>query len=61
MWNVAYDNGHGVTKLYLTNNVTSYEEALKWAKKFNDKYVGKPYPNGKGMYPFGKAVPVRIL
>jgi hypothetical protein len=61
MWNVAYQDGNGFTKLYLGSNVPTYEEALKWAKKFNEKYVGKPYPNGKGFYPFGKAVPVRML
>lgn len=51
MFNVAYDRGDGTTSTYLQSWVDK-PTAEVWAKKFTDKYVGKPYPNGKGFYPF---------
>ena len=49
MWNVKYKY-NGIPRLYLTFNV-SKPAAEKYAKVLADKYVGKPYPNGKGFYP----------
>lgn len=49
-YNVAYDGPEG--KHYYLAECTSKEVAEKECEKFRDKYVGKPYPNGKGWYPF---------
>lgn len=49
-FNVAYNAPDGV-RLYLSFNTTK-EIAEEWRDKFEAKYVGKPYPNGKGWYPF---------
>ena len=49
-FNVAYDAHDGV-RHYLTFDVDK-ATAEAYCKKFADKYVGKPYPNGKGFYPF---------
>jgi len=60
-WNVAYTDERGDTKHYLACHVPTYEKALLYARSFNQKYGGKPYPNGKGFYSFSQAVPVRIV
>ena len=52
-YNIAYDIG-GETSLYLALD-TDHETAKEWLQKFVDKYIGKPYPNGKGFYPFTNA------
>lgn len=31
---------------------TSHKEATNWAIVYRNKYIGKPYPNGKGHYPW---------
>jgi hypothetical protein len=49
-YNIAYEKEDGRTFYYLCEPVTTLEEARKWLNKFKDKYVDKPYPNGKGFY-----------
>lgn len=56
IWNVIYDTPYG-TKTYLMVNVDR-KTALYWARKCKEKYVGKPYPNGKGYYQVWK---VRVV
>jgi hypothetical protein len=56
-YNVMYDRGDGTSSTYLLCWV-SKSEAVKWAKDFTERYVGKPYPNGKGWYPFNN---VRVV
>lgn len=60
MYNVEYDRGDGTKSLYLGLNVRTEAEAQLYADRFNEKYHGKPYPNGKGFYPFGKAYVVSV-
>ena len=36
------------------------EVADKYAARYADKYVGKPYPNGKGWYPWIAFITMRI-
>src|SRR3546814_2537427 len=50
MFNVRYDTPSG-SRLYL-NEPTDIITAWSQCHKFHEKYVGKPYPNGKGYYPF---------
>lgn len=54
MFNVAY-RAKGRTRLYLMQSVATREEAEKWRNEFNRRFVGKPYPNGKGVYTFSHA------
>jgi len=48
-WNVYYFDEHGNCKQYLTDFVSSKEEAEKWRDEFNRRYR-KPFPNRKGYY-----------
>jgi len=59
LFNVTYDRGDGTRSTYCVEPM-NYLMACVFAKRFTDKYVGKPYPNGKGHYPFKdvKVVPV---
>lgn len=50
-YNVVYEIGDGVKYTYLLSNV-SLKGAEEWRDHFIRLYVGKPYPNGKGFYPF---------
>lgn len=50
MFNVHYDD-NGQTKQYLLYGV-DMDTAKEYTNKFIEKYVGKPYPNGKGHYGF---------
>src|SRR3546814_11711312 len=50
MFNVRYDTPSSF-RLYL-NEPTDIITAWSQCHKFHEKYVGKPYPNGKGYYPF---------
>lgn len=50
-FNVDYDAPRG-TQRYLALNAATRAEAEVYVKDFQRLYVGKPYPNGKGWYPF---------
>lgn len=58
MYNVFYNDEHGRTKQYCTEDMT-YETALTWLDQFIARYgdgiTPKPYPNGKGYYKFFNA------
>ena len=58
MYNVAYDH-NGNTKLYCIDSM-DHAEAERQLNNFIARYVGKPYPNGKGFYPFTNVRIVRI-
>lgn len=49
-YNVAFDRGES-THLHLGMQVT-FDVAQDYVSRFREEYVGKPYPNGKGWYPF---------
>jgi len=52
MYNVAYDNlNTGKTRMYL-GDVVTLKSAIRWMEAFKEVYIGKPYPNGKGIYPY---------
>lgn len=51
MYNVSYDDGTGNTRHYLTEDC-DHETAKRYMTDFIRRYVGMPYPNGKGFYPF---------
>jgi len=51
-WNVSFICPKRGKLYYLGVWVDSYSTAKHYLKVFSDKYVGKPYPNGKGVYPF---------
>lgn len=59
MFNVAYDNPKTGEKtiLYLAEDC-DHETAIKWHTDFIRRYVGMPFPNGKGFYPYNN---VRIV
>lgn len=59
-FNVRYDRGDGTSSLYLAIDVDNEREAQKWADEFSNRYVGKPYPNGKGWYPFTNVQVIEI-
>lgn len=48
-YNVIADNWTN-GKYCLGMNVNTLAEAEYWAKRYKEKYEGKPYPNGKGVY-----------
>ena len=50
-WNILYDRGDGTSSMYLAAHC-DYQTAEKYLTAFVDRYVGKVYPNGEGMYPF---------
>lgn len=54
MFNVLYIN-QGQPVRYLEAWVESREEAQRHCDSFNERYPGKPYPNGKGFYPYSRA------
>lgn len=58
MFQVVYDAPDGL-RSYCVQPM-SESEAQAVCEKFRDKYVGKPYPNGKGFYPFKNPRVVRI-
>lgn len=61
MYNVEYyDPRSNVKRKYLIMDVATPEEAEEHRKKFENKYVGKPYPNGKGWYPFIQPSVVKV-
>lgn len=49
-YNVAFDRGEH-THLHLGMQVT-FLKATDYVRRFKDEYVGKTFPNGKGVYPF---------
>jgi len=51
VYNILYDRGDGTTSLYLAANC-DFRTAELYRDMFKERYVGKPYPNGKGWYPF---------
>lgn len=60
MFNIEYVNmDTHATHYYLADPVPG-DEAKAWLNVFVKKYVGKPYPNGKGMYPFCHARIVKV-
>lgn len=59
MFNVAYDH-NGQSKLYCVEAM-DHNEAERQLNNFISRYVGKPYPNGKGFYPFTNPRIVRIM
>jgi hypothetical protein len=59
MYNVAYDAPDGV-RHYLRDAVPTRELAEVYRAKFAARYVGKPYPNGRGWYPFTDPRVVRV-
>lgn len=48
-FNITADNWTN-GKYCLGQDVSSREEAEKWATIYKNKYENKPYPNGKGFY-----------
>lgn len=58
-YNIAYEKEDGRTFHYLCVPV-ELEEARKWLKDFKDRYVDKPYPNGKGFYNVSNPRIVRV-
>ncbi len=50
-FNIRYDRGDGTFSHYLQCWVDKATAEIYLAK-FVEQYVGKPYPNGKGFYPF---------
>lgn len=50
-YNVIADNWTN-GKYCLGANVNTYEEAERYVSYYTQTYEGKPYPNGKGYYPF---------
>lgn len=52
-YNVYYDRPEGTSE-YLSI-WCDRDTAIKWLRYFRRKYVGKPYPNKKGYYPFTNA------
>lgn len=50
MYNVEYDAPDG-TRRYLAESC-DHATATKQCAVFTERYVGKPYPNGLGYYPF---------
>jgi len=51
LFNVMYDLPNGSSRLYLIEPVP-YRTALTYRNKFTTRYVGKSFPNGRGMYPY---------
>ena len=60
MFNVEYDRGDGTVSRYCMVPLTTREQAEEVRKNFEDRYVGKLYPNGKGFYPFTNPRVVRV-
>jgi hypothetical protein len=68
-YNILYDRGDGTSSLYLACNC-DYKTAQIFLMRFKTQYIGhnddegkyipKPYPNGKGHYPFTDPVIVGI-
>ena len=58
LYRVLYNNGDEV-RSYTVDDMPKHI-AERYLKRFKDTYVGKPYPNGKGFYPFTnpRVVPV---
>ncbi len=52
MYNIVYEKSTNPGEIYTYLGVDSdYETCQKYLTIFYNKYVGKPYPNGKGWYP----------
>ena len=58
-FNIAYEKEDGRTFHYLCQPVP-LEQAREWLKKFRDRYVNKPYPNGKGFYKVSNPRIIRV-
>ena len=50
-YNVAYDDSKGNTYIYCQSPMP-LAIAEKYKDKFINRYVNKPYPNGKGYYDY---------
>ena len=51
-FNVTYDKGDGTRVKYTFLPITTFDSAKAIADTFIKRYVGQPYPNGKGYYEY---------
>lgn len=58
MFQVVYDAPDGL-RTYCVQPMTEHKANMV-CESFRAKYVGKPYPNGKGYYPFTNPRVVRV-
>lgn len=50
LFHVIYDSPEGISTYTLVP--TNKKEAEALCESFRERYVGKPFPNGRGFYPY---------